>query len=360
MIVGSWSASIRSPGELAVLVALSLFTYFAAGLWIPAFQIDVSVVLALAAIILDGPLAGLLVLAIPELVRSVVERHHVRRIATASNLASFACEVLAAQVLLVALPLAHTTVIERWLAYAVVATVMELVNFLVTRGIIAGLVDRTLISGWRLELGVLGACLALAPFAALTASLLPVLGILALVAVAGAEASLSVLVRLVTWTPRADGLTVPEARTRYAAALARRTALSRAQRRVLLAAARSGTRRPSVRLSRAADRDRIAKTLILAGLWTGQDDCFSRLQPAEMPIESRLLVVAHGWAELTASGTEQLEHRLALLTLHNNPRRYDRRIVATARGLIPESQRETRVPYVRGLPRRIAQLKLVA
>jgi hypothetical protein len=65
---------------------------------------------------------------------------------------------------------------------------------------------------------------------------------------------------------------------------------------------------------------------------------------------------------ITAAGTEQLEHRFALLTLHNNPRRYDRRIVALARDLIPDTSEagDARVPYVRTLPRRLAHLKLAA
>ncbi|HWF49253.1 MAG TPA: hypothetical protein VG294_01310, partial [Solirubrobacteraceae bacterium] len=244
------------------------------------------------------------------------------------------------------------------------ATAMVLANFLVTRGLVAGLVDRVLISGWRMELRALAACLGLVPFAVLTASLLPMMGILALIAAGVAEAFLSLLVHLFTWTPRAGGLTVPEARARYAAALASRVPLSRSQRRVLLAAARAGTSGPSLRLSRHEERDRVAKTLILAGLWSSPpEDCFSRLQPAEMGIESRVLLVAHGWAELTASGSEQLEHRLALLTLHNNPRRYDREIVAAGRALIPQSGPQTqgvRIPCARALPRRLAQLKLVA
>jgi hypothetical protein len=361
--VANWGTSIQRPWDLALLVVLSVFAYAAGDLWVPAFQIDVGLVLALAAIILTGPLGALIVVAIPELVRAVLERHHVRRIATVSNLASFAWMVLAAQVVLLALPTAHTLG-ARLLTYAPVAAAMVLTNFAVTRGLVGGLVDRVLISGWRTELRALAACVALAPFAVLTASLLPILGILALIAAAVAEAVLSLLVHLVTWTPRAGGLTVPEARARYAAALASRMSLSRSERRVVLGAVRAGTARTRLRLSHRGERDRIAKTLILAGLWSPREDCFSRLQPAEMGIESRVLVVAHGWAELTAGGTEQLDHRLALLTLHNNPRRYDRHIVAAARGLIPaESGRESRgvrLPYARALPRRIAEFKLVA
>lgn len=356
------AASMRHPAELVLLVVLALFAYAASEKSLPAFGIDVGLVLAFAALILSGPLGALVVLAIPELVRAIVERLEVRRIATVSNLAAFAWMVLAAQAVLVALPAPHT-LLGRWLVYAPAATALVVVNFLVTRGLVAGLVDRVLISGWRLELRALATGLALAPFAALTAGLLPVFGILALVAVAGAEALLGLIVRLVTWTPRASGLTVQEARARYAAALASRMSLSRAERRVVLGAAGAGTGRTTLWLSRRSDRDRIAKTLILAGLWSGPDDCFSRLRPAEMGIESRVLVVANGWAELTACGTQELEHRLALLTLHNNPRRYDRQIVAAARTLVPEPRLEThdaRVPYTRALPRRIASLKLVA
>jgi hypothetical protein len=355
-------AAIRRPADLMLLVVLALFAYAASEKSLPAFQIDVGLVLAFAAVILTGPLGALIVVAIPELVRAVLERHEVRRIATVSNLASFAWMILAAQMVMLALPGAHT-LLGRMAVYAPAATAMGLVNLMVTRGLVGGLVDRALISGWRLELRVLATCVALAPFAALTAALLPEIGILALVAVAIAEALLGLVVHLVTWTPRAGGLPVPEARMRYAAALASRIPLSRAERRVLRGAARTGTGRPAFRLSRGEERDRVAKTLILAGLWTRPEDCFSRLQPAEMGIESRVLRVAHGWAELTAAGTEQLDHRHALLTLHNNPRRYDREVVAAARGLIPESGRQTRaarVPYTRALSRRIAQLKLVA
>jgi hypothetical protein len=363
IIFARWHASVHHPAELVLLVVLSVFAYAAGDLSLPAFQIDVGLVLALAAIILTGPVGALVVLAVPELLRAYVQRHRVRRIAAAANLASFACMVLVGQAVLLALPAAHAGVLGRLLIYMPVATGMVLANFLVTRGIVAGLVDGNLAFGRRNELRALGACLALAPFAAVTACLLPVFGILSLVAVAVGEAFLGVLVRVVTWTPSAGGLTVPEARARYVAAIASRMTLSRSQRRVLLAAARTGTGRTGLVPTRLGDHDRIAKTLIIAGLWSGGDDCFSRLQPAEMGIESRILLVAHGWAELTASGTERLEHRLALLTLHNNPRRYDRRIVAVARDLIPEPARETkaaRIPCTHALPRRLAQMKLAA
>jgi hypothetical protein len=224
-------------------------------------------------------------------------------------------------------------------------------------------VDRVLVSEWRAHLRASAATVAFAPFAALTACLLPSLGVLALVVVAFAAAMPGVLIHLITWTPRAGGLTIPEARARYAAALASRMALSPPERRVLLAAARAGTGRGRLVPTRAGDRDAVAKTLILAGMWSTSDDCFSRLQPAEMGIESRVLLIAHGWAALTANGTEQLQHRRALLKLHNNPRRYDRRIVAIARDLVPESAPEAqsaRIPYARALPRRIAQMKLLA
>ena len=366
IIVAEWGVAIRRPWDLAVLLVLSLGTCVVEDFSLPGFQIDVGLVLALAAVVLTGPVGAVIVVVVPELIRPFVERHSVRRIATASNLASFVCAVLVAQAVLLALPTAHATVLARVLTYGVVATAMVLANFVVARGIGAGLVDQVLISGWRTELRALAATLALAPFAALTACLLPSLGILALAAAAAAQAILSVLVSLVTWAPRAGGLTVPEARSRYAAALASRMSLSRSERRVLRAAARSGTGRTVAWLS-AGERDRVAKTVILAGLWSrsddAQDDCFSRLQPAEMGIESRVLLVAHGWAELTAKGTERLEHRLALLRLHNNPRRYDRQVVALARDLIPESDRQTpraRVPHAHEIPRRVAQLKLVA
>jgi hypothetical protein len=360
--VAAWGTSVQHPADLAVLIVLAVFSCVSASLWVPALQIDVGLVLALAAMIRTGPLGALIVLGISEVLRATLERHQVRKIAAVSNLASFAWMVVAAQVVLLALPTGHTFA-GRLLSYAPVAAVMVLTNVIVTRGIVAGLVDRVLISGWRLEFRTLLACLALAPFAVLTASLLPTLGVLALVAAAGAEAALSLIVHLVTWTPRAGGLTVPEARVRYATALASRLSLSPAERRVVLGAARVGTERPAFWLSRRSERDRVAKTVILAGLWSGPEDCFSRLQPAELGIESRILVVAHGWAELTAAGTDELEHGRALLTLHNNPRRYDRRVVAAARGMVSDSGRDARgarVPFTRALPRRIAELKLAA
>ena len=363
---GSSGAAIRNPWDLALLVALSLGTYFAGAIALPAFRIDVGLVLALAALVLTGPIGALAVGAIPELIRPRVERGHVRRIATVTNLASFAWAPLAGQAVLVALLTAHAQPAALALTYVLAGTAMALTNIAIVRGILGGLVDQILVAEWRTELGVLAASIALVPFAALTVCLIPAFGILALVSVAAAEACLSALVHLVTWTPRAGRLTVQEARTRYAAALALRMSLTRSERRVLMAAARSGSGRLSPWLS-AAERDRVAKTLILAGLWSRSghqsDDCFSRLQPAEMGIESRVLLVAQGWAELTASGSDQLEHHLALLTLHNSPRRYDRRVVALARDLIPDSDRQTaraRVPHTRALPRRIAQLNATA
>jgi hypothetical protein len=365
IIVANGSSPIRHYWDVPLLVLLSFVTYVVGTgrLALPSFQIDVGLSMALAALVLTGPVGALLTLAIPELTRPWIEGRSVRRIAIVANLASYAWEVVIGEVVLLALATAGTSLVGRCLGYALVAVAMVLPNFAVTRGIVAGLVDRVLISGWRVELRALLTCLALAPFAALTAALLPVIGVLALVAVALAEACLGLLVHLVTWTPRAGGLTVAEARSRYAAALASRLELSRSERRVLLGAARWGSGMSSLLLPRADERDRIAKTLLLAGLWTGAEDCFSRLGPVEMGLESRILLVAHGWAELTARGTEQLEHRLALLTLHNNPRRYDRSVVSAARDLVPDaarSEQNARIPCAGALPRRIAQFKLAA
>ena len=359
--LGTWGTAIHHPRDVALLVALTLLAFATDEFSLPALRVDIGLILAFAALVLTGPVGALIVVVLPELIRPLVERHPVRRIATAANLASLVWQVLAGEAVLRALPTGGASLGGRLLIYGLATAVMVLVTALITRGIVAGLVDRTLVSGWRTELNTLLACLALAPFAVLIAALLPVLGVLALIAAAGAQASLGVLVRLVTWTPQAGRLTVPEARGRYAAALASRMSLTRSERRVLAAASRTGCGRPDVRLLSSFERDRVAKTLILAGLRSGSADCFTRLAPAEMGIESRILVVAQGWAELTAGGTEELEHRIALLTLHNNPRRYDRRIVAVARGLVPESDSEdTRVPNVGALPRRIAQLKLAA
>jgi hypothetical protein len=366
IIAASGSTSIRHPWDVALLVTLTVIAYRTDDFALPAFRLDVGLALAFAALVLTGPLGAVAVFWIPELIRPLVERHQVRRVATMANLASFSCAVLASQAVLQALPVAQDGVAVRWVVYAVAATAMALTQGLVTRGIVAGLVDRVLVSGWRIELRAVVAGVAFAPFAALTASLIPVLGILALVALAAAATLPGILVHLVTWTPRAGELTVPQARLRYTAALASRMSLSRSERRVLLTAARSGDGRVSIGLS-ASDRDRVAKTVLLAGLWTKHDahsdDCFARLRPVEMGVESRVLRVAHGWAELTAVGTERLEHRLALLTLHNDPRHYDRRIVALARELMLESGRETvrgRVPHTREFSRRIAQLKQAA
>lgn len=365
MIVANWGSPIHNRGDLAVLVVLAFVTYVAGTgrFALRNFQIDVGLSIALAALILTGPVGALLVLAIPELTRPFFERHRVRHVAILANLGSYAWEVLVGQVVLLALPAAHVSFAGRCLTYALAAFAMALTNFVVTRGIVAGLLDRVLISGWRVELRSLAACLALAPFAALTAALLPIVGVLALAVAALAEALLAIFVHLVTWTPRAGGLSVPEARVRYAAALASRLELSRSDRRVVLAAARWGTGRSGLLITHAGERDRIAKTLLLAGLWSRSEDCFSRLQPPEMGLESRVLLVAHGWAELTARGTEQLEHRIALLTLHNNPRRYDRRIVAVARELVPEAARaeqSARIPCTHALSRRLAQARLAA
>jgi len=345
-------------------VVLSLLTFVTDDLSLPAFRIDIGLVLAFVALVQTGPVGSLIVLAIPELIRPLVERHPVRRIATLTNLASFAWIVVVGQALLVA-HAAHEAGVGRLLADVLAAAAMAVVNVVIIRAVLGVLADRVVISSWQMEARSLVATLVLAPFAALTAYLIPTLGILALVAAAAAAMLPGALVQLVTWTPRAGGLTVSEARSRYAAALGSRMELSRSQRRVLLAATRTSPRaRGTTAWLSSGERDRVAKTLILAGLWSRSDDarndCFSRMRPAEMGIESRVLVVAHGWAELTAMGTEQLEHRLALLTLHNNPDRYDRRIVALARDLIPEPDRVTaraRVPHARELPRRIAHLK---
>jgi hypothetical protein len=366
LLLGTGVATIRTPWDLGLLVALSVMSYFAGTIALPALRIDSSLVLAFTAVVLTGPLGALAVTGIPELIRPVAERNHVRRIATLANLASFVWAPLACWMLLLALPISTSSLAARCLVYSVAVAAMVVVQVAITRGIVAGLVDGTLISGWRTELRVLVAALALCPFAVLTAALLPFFGVLALVVVAAAEALLSALVRVVSWTPRAGGLTVPQARARYAAAISSRMSLSRSQRRVLLAAARSGTGRVPLWLS-PHEHDQVPKVLLLAGLWSrhdeAHDDCFARLGPAEMGVESRVLLVADAWARLTAKGSDEIEHRRALITLHNHPRRYDREIVAVARGLLSDADGGApcpRMPHTRELSRRVAQLKPAA
>ena len=283
-----------------------------------AAYFDASLIVALLALAVAGPVPALLVWALPDfLSRFVLRRDPMLSPGFVATLSSLVLAVLAGALVLelAAAPELPSAAPALFSA----GVVMAAVNFAVARLACApwyqGFSPSALISAEFLEL--IPALLAMLAIGVAIAMLIPAIGV-------GALAPLALVIVLpqlgLAWMARARSvarLSRLEATKLYVSALADVLELSDAERRKAICAADllDGVADRGERAWRKVDPRAVAEVVFHAGeRWDGGGSP-AGLRGGWAPVEARVLAVARAWSELTASGTVELTHRQALREL---------------------------------------------
>jgi hypothetical protein len=364
----SWDQPVLL-GALAVVAAIAFTAEVRLKMAAGAY-FDASIVLALLALAIAGPLPALLVWIVPDAIsRLVIRQDHMLSPGLVATVSSFALAVLGgygvlqladAPSMAAAAPALYTA-----------GLLMYAINFVVARLTFApfyqGYRPSVLIRSEFREM--------MAPFAAMlalgvvTALLIEPLGVFALAPLAlvvvvpqlalahlGRERSITRLSRL-------------EATMVYAAAIADVLGLSREERRKLTSAgaliAYQNAEDVEVGSFRFEDsHDAVLAVLHVNERWDGKG------RPAGLagtwtPLASRVLAVARAWSDLTAGGTLELSHSEAMLDLSLRAgEELDPTIVAAADRVVAEEQAFVRAPEFQPrlhrlpLPRAVRRAKL--
>jgi hypothetical protein len=304
--------------EEAVFILLLLFSFYAyvgAAHLRDTTSLDATFVAALLGVVLIGPLAGALVFAAPELTRLASDR---RLTSILANMASFGWATLAAAWMLEGLGYGSPADLGAPGSYAAVAIaglVLILVNYfymtVITGMVKAGiglwlLTRRELISTLPVDVHMILAATA-------AAFLYHEFGIVGLAPLVGVVFLPRLLVPILLRDIPIRDLTISEATARYANGIAEMLGLSSTQRRVLADAATHLDGR--ARLTRLGDFDAVMRTVLYSHeSWSGGGR-LGLVSGDRIPIESRVLAVAHAWAALTARGTPGLTPQEALVNL---------------------------------------------
>jgi hypothetical protein len=331
-------AALAAIGTLALLAEVRL-TRAGAGTYF-----DSTIVLALIALAIGGPLPALVVWLIPDLISRFVLRLNPRfspgQVATVT---SYGFALLAGGGIL-ALADAPSATSQAPALYTA-GLAMLAVHFAVARLVYApfyqGISPSSLVRTELLPLTPLVLLMLLIGVA--TAVLLAPLGVLALALLAGVILLPQALVTRLAQTRSVAALDRAEATRVYAGALADALALPRRERRLVDCAARLPPirRHPDETLRGYSLAEILAAKVAILHLeerWDGAG------LPAGLPAEaiprvSRILAVAQAWSKLTASDTAELPHGEAMLALAAQAgRQLDPNVVAAAAEIVAEEE----------------------
>jgi riboflavin transporter FmnP len=314
----AFGAPATDWSQAAVLVLLLLFSFYAyvgAAHLRGTASLDAAFVAALLGVVLLGPLAGALVFAAPELTRLAHDR---RMTSMLGNLASFGWSMLAAAWTLEALGYgspAHLGSLSSYVAVAIAGLVLIVVNYFYITVIseVVGNGAKLWFLTRREFIPVVPVNAVLIAMSAVTAFLYTEVGLAGLLPLAAIVFIPRLLVpQLLRDIPIWD-LSVDEATARYAGGLANVLGLSSSQRRVLRdAATHLGGR---ARLTRLDDFAAVMRAVLYSHECFAGGGRLGLLSGNQIPVESRVLAVAHAWAKLTAQGGPRITPREALVNL---------------------------------------------
>ena len=353
--------ALAAIGGLAGANVVVVARYSRHGVISDRLRLDATGVIAIVALWLAGPIVAVLASATPDLLIRWRGPDRLRALPRLANFASLATATLVADRTLTALGhgVPSVSVTAGGVAALVAAAALWfVVNYFVTRGIVAMLAGRQpILATVRRELlpGIPSMAVMIAS-AVVSAVATELIGPLGLIGLAAAVLAPQLTVAAVqSLSPAAGGLEIAAGRVRYAMALATELDLSRRQRRVVYAAARG-----------EAGVSRLSGSL--GDIWYAvgaarfyAEERFDgsggfRLSGAMIPIESRVLAVADAWARLTAKGTLAMNQAAAVASLERHQPRFDPHVVAAARALVGDpgtaAQFGPRIPPPTPLSRR--------
>jgi hypothetical protein len=333
------------PEVLAALVAIGVVAFLAEvrlKAYAPAY-FDASIVLALLALAIAGPLPALLVWALPELLaRVTVRRDPIVTPGLVATLTSFALAVVAGDYVLRVAEAPSLAAEAPAICSAGLA--MYAVNFCFARLTFApfyqGFRPRGLL---RSEfLAELPAALAMFALGALTLVLIPPLGVLALVPLTAAVVIPQLALEVAARRRSVARLSRTDATALYAAAIADVIGLSRFERGLVDGAAMLLARRQGEPMQPGSwgEPQLPPLTGVVAACvderWDGSGRPFG-IDASRTPVASRVLAVARVWSGLTARDTPQLSHEEAMLDLATRAgRELDPRVVEAAAQVVAD------------------------
>jgi hypothetical protein len=359
------------PVVLGALAAIATIAFAAEVRLKMAFgaYFDASIILALLALVIAGPLPALLIWVVPDAIsRFVIRQDHMLSPGLVATVSSFALAILAGYGVL---QLANAPSMAAGApALYTAGLTMYAVNFLFARLTFApfyqGYRPSVLVRSEFLEM--MPPFLAMLALGVVTAVLIGPLGVFALaplaVVVVVPQLALAHLGRVRSVTR----LSPPEATRVYAAAIGDVLDLPRSERRTVANAAGLLAHGP---VTLEADRWHIehSHAAVLAALhiderWDGRG-WPGGLPGAWTPLPSRVLAVARAWSDLTAGGTLELSHSEAMLDLSLRAgEELDPMVVEAANRVVAEEQAFVRAPEFQPrlhrlpLPRTVRRAKL--
>jgi hypothetical protein len=350
-----WTPPARwaQPELLAALAAIAAVAFFAeVRLKVAAAAyFDATIVLALLALALAGPLPALCVWLVPDAIsRLVIRRDRVLSPGMVATISSFALALLAGEALLqlaaapsmaAAAPVLYTTGLVMWL-----------INFVFAR-----LTFAPFYQGYRPGplaraefLDLMPMVMAMLAIGIATAVLIPPLGVLALaplaLVVVVPQLALAVLVR---GRSVAD-LTCLEATQLYAAAISDVLGLPKRERRIIACTAELLTEQSGdLADGSAAWSVEVVPDVVMAALHANErwdaTGWPAGLPGSHAPLASRVLAVARAWSEMTAAETPKFPHAEAILGLSaRSGAEFDPQIVQAAAQVVAEEQAFVRDP----------------
>jgi hypothetical protein len=313
------SPHLRHPALLALLFAFGVCAYRADVHFktkVP-LKIDGGYAMALVAVALSGPLAGLIVLLPWEIASRLIWREHkVFSPGALANLASYGWSALAAaEVLRLA---GATTLAPRAATGLFTAGIaMGVVQFVIARFVYGTLYQGY--RGWpllRTEFpGFITLVFADVLLGMITAVLFGAVGIPAFAIFALVIFTPSLVLPALASRQSITLLDQGAAAALYATALGDALRLNRRRRRVLGDAAHLLHDRTHAPRAHWADLHEIEFAAMYAGERYDGGGEPAALAAGHIPLDSRILAVATRWAKMTAAGTQQLSHAEALLGL---------------------------------------------
>jgi hypothetical protein len=330
------------PGLLVVIAVLAVIADRSRVPLPTGVGFDATIALVLLAVVVCGPLGGLVVFVVPWAVDGLVGSRNAFRAGALGDLSLYGWQAVAAAAILSGAPDGIAAL--PWLVAAGAA--QYVVGWAAGPAIYGTLwVGSPFRSLARALLDMAPAATVMIVLGALTVVLTGALGVLALALFAAIAVLPQSALTYAARTRPVARLDRATATRRYVHALALHLGLSRAERRHLLAVAAVARKRPpsgeAVDYVLATLKDRTPENLeaqVSTEWFNGRGGPIG-LRGEGIPLASRVLAVAQTWAELTARGTPQLAHADALAHLEAAAgARLDPAIVDAARAVIAQER----------------------
>jgi riboflavin transporter FmnP len=311
VLVGRPPARGSLPTVLT-LSAITLVSYATVEMMLDRLgrALDAGIVMAGLALVIAGPIAGLVILLLPDVIRAARRPEFRRSLGLLANIVSYAAAVIAGELVLRAVA-THPQGLQVAVAVLVCGAAMSVVNYLFARllfavlreGGRAGVLLRTeLLAMLPTEMGMFA-------LAAGCSLLLPTVGLVALVPFAGIVICPQLAIGYLIRIRPVSGVAPDRAAAIYRVALADQLQLSRHTRRAMDLATALRQGRP------AHTRFGSALNTAMRYAWDIETCLRSPNAPYTASLGTQVLLVADYWSQLTAHGTRGLSHRDALSEL---------------------------------------------